>query len=254
MGFVEAVETLAEKYQIHLDLLDKVEEKGPPKKLIYEALEEAMRFYHALLLHSSEGHDALQYLYQRGMTLEFIQKFGLGYAPRHFGSFSPYMKAKQFSDEVLLSAGLTRVSQDGKQRDFFSERITFPIFNSQGRVIGFSARKFQEETFGGKYVNTSETPVFKKSRILYGLNYCRRRIAKERQAVIVEGQVDCLRLIFEGLDITVAGQGTAFGEGHVQELINLGVNRVYLALDSDLAGREASVKIGNMFQKKGVGV
>ena len=254
MGFVEAVETLAQKYQIHLELLDQAEEQGPPKKLIYEALEEAMRFYQTLLLHSKEGHEALHYLFQRGMTLEFIQKFCIGYAPKHLGSFLPYMRAKQFSDEVLLAAGLIRLSKDGRQRDFFSERICFPIYNAQGRVIGFSARKFHEETFGGKYVNTSETPVFKKSRILYGLNYCRRRIAKDRQAVIVEGQVDCLRLIFEGLDITVAGQGTAFGEGHVQELVNLGVNRVYLALDSDLAGREATVKIGNMLQKKGVGV
>jgi len=250
MGFIEAVETLAQKYQVHLELLDQEEEKGPPKKLIYEALEEAMRFYQAILLHTPEGHEALQYLYQRGMTLEFIQKFSLGFSPQKPGVFLPYMRAKNISNEILLSAGLMRDSG----REFFSERIMFPICNAQGRVIGFSARKFREETFGGKYVNTAETPVFKKSRTLYGLNYCRRRIAKERQAIIVEGQADCLRLIFEGLDFTVAGQGTAFGEGHASELIHLGVNRIYLALDPDAAGREAALKIGNLFQKKGIGV
>lgn len=250
MGFVEAVETLAQKYQVHLDLLDQAEEKGPPKKLIHEALDEAKRFYQAILLHTAEGHGALQYLYQRGMTLEFIQKFCLGFAPGQSGVFLSYMRAKNISQEILIASGLIRDSG----REFFSDRITFPIFNAQGRPIGFSARKIREETFGGKYVNTAETPVFKKSRTLYGLNYCRRRIAKERQAIIVEGQVDCLRLIFEGLDFTVAGQGTAFGEGHVAELVQLGVNRVYLALDSDMAGREAAVKIGNLFQKKGIGV
>ncbi|NGX58228.1 MAG: DNA primase [Chlamydiae bacterium] len=254
MGFVDAVEMLAEKYQVHLEHVEEAEEKGPPKKLICDALEEASLFFQAFLLHTENGNEALQYLYQRGISLEFIQKFGIGYAPKFLGSFLPYMRAKKFTDEILLAAGLLRRSSDGKLRDFFSDRITFPIHNAQGRVIGFSARKFHEETFGGKYVNSVETPVFKKSRTLYGLNFCRRRIAKERQAVIVEGQIDCLRLIFEGVDIAVAGQGTAFGEGHVQELLNLGVNRIYLALDSDLAGREATVKIGNMFQKAGVGV
>ncbi len=121
-------------------------------------------------------------------------------------------------------------------------------------MIGFSARKYKEETFGGKYVNTPETPLFKKSRVLFGLNYSRKRIAKERSAIIVEGQIDALRLIAEGFNCTVAGQGTAFGEGHVKELLNLGLNQVYLCLDSDPAGQEAASKIGNLFQKEGVEV
>lgn len=254
MGFVEAVEMLAEKYQVHLEHVEEDEPKGPSKQKVYEALEEASLFFRALLLHTENGHAGLQYLYERGMSIEFVQKFGIGYAPAHLGAFLPFMRAKKISDEILLAAGLVRRSSDGKLRDFFSDRLTFPIHNGQGRVIGFSARKFHEETYGGKYINSVETPVFKKSRTLYGLNYCRRRIAKERQAVIVEGQIDCLRLIDEGLDITVAGQGTAFGEGHVQELLSLGVNRIFLALDSDLAGREAAVKIGNLFQRAGVGV
>ncbi len=89
---------------------------------------------------------------------------------------------------------------------------------------------------------------------MFGLNYCRKRIVKEKQAIIVEGQLDALRLIFSGLNLTVAGQGTAFGEGHVKELVQLGVNKVYLALDSDPAGLEAAVKIGNLFMKQAVEV
>lgn len=254
LGFSDAVETLAQKYGVPLSYVDQEEEKGPSKKKICEALEESALLFHALLLHTEEGHKALHYLYKRGMDLSFVQRFRLGFAPKRAGIFQPYMEAKGFTREILSAAGLIKQSQDGKWRDFFSDRITFPVYQASGKTIGFSARKFKEETFGGKYVNSPETPVFKKSRILFGLNECRRQIAKERRAIIVEGQVDCLRLIDEGLNIAVAGQGTAFGEGHVSELIALGVNQVYLALDSDLAGREAAVKIGNLFQKNGVGV
>jgi len=159
-----------------------------------------------------------------------------------------------FSDEEMLLTGLVRQTGSGRMKDFFSERITFPIKDRTGGVIGFSARKIKEETFGGKYVNTAETPLFKKSQVLFGLCYSRRRIAKERKVLVVEGQVDALRLIDNGFDFTVAGQGTAFGEGHVKELLQLGVSEVYLALDGDGAGQEAAVKIGDLFQTKGVGV
>jgi DNA primase len=144
--------------------------------------------------------------------------------------------------------------KNGDWREFFYDRITFPIRDASGSVIGFSARKYKETTLGGKYINTPETPLFKKSHVLFGLNYCRRRIAKERRAIIVEGQIDALRLIQEGFNITVAGQGTAFGEGHLKELMNLGINTVYLAFDGDNAGQEAILKVGNLFQKSGVEV
>ena len=121
-------------------------------------------------------------------------------------------------------------------------------------MIGFSARKYKEETFGGKYVNTPETPLFKKSRILFGLNYCRKRIAKRAQSDCCRRAIDALRLILEGLNLTVAGQGTAFGEGHVKELMNLGVSEVVLAFDSDEAGQEAALKVGELFQREGVEV
>ncbi len=102
--------------------------------------------------------------------------------------------------------------------------------------------------------NTAETPLFKKSKILFGLSHSRKRIAKERRVMIVEGQIDAMRLIYNGFDWTVAGQGTAFGEEMVKELIHLGVRQVYLALDGDGAGQEAAVKIGHLFQKEGTEV
>lgn len=249
MSFSDSVESLAQKFQVHLEVVDAVEEKGPNKKLLIQALNKAAELYHFLLLHTQEGHNAVRYLIGRGIDMDFIQQFQLGLAPQG-GHFLEKALNPPFDTEILQAAGL--ISTAGK--DFFHDRITIPIHNPMGAVIGFSARKYKDQTFGGKYVNTSETPLFKKSRILFGLNYCRRRIAKERKAIIVEGQIDALRLIKEGFNITVAGQGTAFGEGHVQELKQLGVNQVYLALDSDAAGQEAILKIGNLFQKIGVEV
>ena len=255
MNFSDAVESLAERFHVHLEYLEDVEtNKGPNKTFLKEALEQACRFYHFYLLHTKEGHEVLHYLYKRGIDLDFINQFQVGLAPKIPGYFRKIMHAKFIKDETMALAGLIAESKDGRWRDFFAERITFPIRDASGAVIGFSARKYREETFGGKYINTSETPLFKKSRVLFGLNYSRRRMAKEGKAIIVEGQIDALRLIQEGFDFTVAGQGTAFGEGHAKELLTLGVSRIYLALDGDSAGQEAAFKIGHLFQCSGVDV
>lgn len=254
MSFTDAVESLAERFQVTLEKSDEpLKEKGPSKAQLKQALEQACGLYHYLLLHSKEGHHALNYLYQRGLDLDFIRTFQIGFAPQG-DVLTRYLLAQDAHEEIQKEAGLISFTQSGKTRDFFSDRIMFPIRDALGAVIGFSGRKFKEETFGGKYINTPETPLFKKSRILFGLSYSRSRIAKEKQAIIVEGQIDCLRLIHAGFNYCVAGQGTAFGEEHVRELIHLGVAKVYLALDADKAGQEAAMKIGHLFQKKGVDV
>lgn len=255
LSFHESVETLAQKFSIPLEVVEGGEEyKGPSKSMLKEALELASQFYHFYLMHTAEGHQVLKYLYARGLDLTFIKHFMIGLAPKEEGFFRKYMHSKFVSDEIMIEAGLLSLTSSQRKREFFNERVTFPIYSSAGSVIGFSARKYVDSTFGGKYINTPETPLFKKSRVLFGLNYCKRRIAKEQKAIIVEGQIDALRLIQEGFNITVAGQGTAFGEGHVKELINLGISQVYLALDSDNAGREAVCKIGDLFQKEGIEV
>jgi DNA primase len=255
LSFTEAVESLAERFGVVLEKTEvENERQGPSKSELKEALEKACRFYHFMLLHSEEGQEALKYLYKRGIDLDFVRLFQIGYAPYEREVFQKFMRSENVRDEVLEQAGLILMTEGGRKRDFFSQRITFPIRDPMGSVIGFSARKFKEETYGGKYINTPETPLFKKSQVLFGLSYCRKRIAKERRAIIVEGQIDALRLVQAGFNFTVAGQGTAFGEGHVRELLNLGVHHVFLALDADEAGLEAAVKIGGLFQKKGVEV
>ena len=250
MSFIEAVESLADRFHVQLEEVkgDK-QPKGPPKADLKDAMERACQFYQFYLLHSLEGHAALDYLYSRGITLDFIQQFQLGLAPKLPQIFLKVMWEQKVSNAILEEVGLY-----SKGREFFADRITIPIRDAQGSVIGFTARKYKTDTFGGKYVNSSETPLFKKSKVLFGLSFSRKTIAKSRQALIVEGQIDALRLIYAGFDWTVAGQGTAFGEDQAKELIHLGVRQVYLGLDGDSAGCEAAVKIGNLFQKEGVEV
>lgn len=252
LKFSDAVEHLASRFHVQLETVDKIEEKGPSKALLKDALMHACQFYHFYLLHTDEGRAALNYLFQRGVDLEFIKIFQIGLSPKQGAMLRKFMHQKKIRDDIMLDAGLIAQGNEGGWRDFFSERIMFPIHNYTGDVIGFSGRKYKEETWGGKYINTQETALFKKSRVLFGLNYSRKRITKERKAIIVEGQMDTLCLIQAGFNITVAGQGTAFGDEHVKELVNLGINQVYLALDSDLAGQEATAKIGHLFQKQGI--
>jgi DNA primase len=254
MTFTQAIEYLSDRFQIALEKTETIDTKSVNRSELRNALEKAAHFYHFFLLHAKEGREALDYLFRRGIDLAFIRQFQVGLAPSVPKLFRETMHAFGFSDELLQDAGLVSSSESGRKKDFFIDRITFPIRDAPGFVIGFSARKYRETSFGGKYINTPETALFKKSHVLFGLSYSRKRIAKEKKAIIVEGQIDALRLIKEGFTITVASQGTAFGEDHVKELLHLGVKEVFLAFDGDEAGLEAAVKVGDLFQKKGVEV
>src|SRR3990167_1100019 len=157
MSFLEAVENLAEKFHVQLEEVEGDNKpKGPPKTALQDALERACRFYQFALLHTLEGHAALDYLYSRGIDLDFINTFQIGLAPRAPGLFLKVMWEQKVSNAVLEEAGLF-----SKGREFFSDRITIPIRDAAGSVIGFSARKYRPDTFGGKYINTSETPLLK---------------------------------------------------------------------------------------------
>lgn len=251
LSFKEAVESLAERYNVPLERLEE-DEKGPDRKKMAEVLEEAKDLYHAWLLHAEEAKPALQYLLRRGLDLDFIRTFEIGLSPKNPHFLKDTLG--RYPLNLLEECGLVTKQESGRTRDFFIDRITFPIHSPMGRVIGFSARKWHEKTTGGKYINTRETPLFKKSHILFGMHLCRRRIAKERRAIIVEGQIDALRLIHGGLDLTVASLGTAFGQHHVQELVKLGVTQVYILFDKDNAGQEAMRKCGDLFMKSGIEV
>ncbi len=255
LSFVEAVEMLAGKFGVALEYQEGEEKReGSDLTPLKQALNVTKEFFHFHLLYTDEGHQALDYLYKRGLDLSFIEMFQIGFAPRNEALMKAFFQDRGLTKDVLIKAGLAKESKEGKVYPFFSSRIMFPIEDISGNTIGFSGRSIDKSQHGGKYINTPETPLFKKSRLLYGLNYSRKRIAKEQKAIIVEGQIDALRLIKEGLNLTVAGQGTAFGADHVLGLKKLGVTHVYIAFDGDEAGRAASVKVGQLFQKIGIEV
>lgn len=251
--FIEAIESLALKFGVVLEKVE-LEQKGPSKKEMADLMLKAQDLYHVWLLHTDQGQPALKYLQGRGIGVEFIQRYKIGLAPAEPTFLLKFLQKEKVSIELMKSCGLIAETAKGNWRDFFIDRITFPIQSPTGSVIGFSARKYKEDTFGGKYINSVETPLFKKSQVLYGLNYSRPRMVKEKRAVIVEGQIDALRLIDNGLDLAVASLGTAFGQSHVQELVRLGIEQVHLLFDPDGAGQEAAVKVGDLFQKASIGV
>ena len=254
LSFFEAVESLADRFQVHLEVIDKKEKKGPNKSFLKEALDKAARFYQFYLLKTKEGLQALKYLYERGITLEFIKKFKIGLAPQNGEIFQKVMTNWGVDKKNLEVCGLIKINFAGKSVDFFQDRIMIPIFDNLGSYVGFTARKYKNNSYGPKYINSPDTLLFKKSKILFGFNFARRQIAKEKSAILVEGQIDALRMLYLGFDKTVALQGTACTEEHVSEFENLGVNKVFIAFDSDLAGQEACIKAGNLFQKHAIDV
>ncbi len=253
LSFQESVEYLADKFQVHLEYQEgKKDYAGPSKLEIKNVLDIAARFYNFYLMHTEDGKRALEYLYKRAVDLDFVKIFQIGYSPKDPYIFQKYMADNKVSKNLLQIAGLVRTYPSGQAKDFFTDRIMIPIKDAFGKTIGFTARKYNDEVIGGKYVNTPETLVFKKSKVLFGINYSRKQITKQRKAIVVEGQLDALRLIHQGYSNTIASQGTAFTEDHANELINLGINQVYIAFDSDSAGIDAAIKVGDIFQKKAI--
>lgn len=251
LPFFEAVEFLAERFHVPLETAEKQDKPLVDRTKMRQALKEASLFFHYYLLHSTEAAEPLRYLFSRNISLDFIKRFEIGLAPKNVGVLRKMLKESGLQEDVLTEAGL--LDREGKA-EFFRDRITFPIRDKNHQVVGFSARKFKEETFGGKYINSFETPLFKKSKLLFGLNYSLRRILREKKALLVEGQIDCLRLIEADLDFAISALGTAFGAEHAEELTRLGVKEVILLFDGDSAGKNAASKVGDLFQREGMGV
>lgn len=249
-SFAESAQCLADRYHINLEKSHGAEDEN--RKRLLEALDQAQRFLVWSLWNHPEANHAREYLHERGLSEPFCKRFGLGYCPSQRTLLKEYLNSLRFKDHELEQAGL--ITAGPKRYDFFSSRITFPITNYRGQVIAFSARKFLESTFGGKYINSPETPLFKKSRTLFALPWVRSRLIKEKKAILVEGQLDTLRLIDVGLNIATAALGTALGPDHVIELKKLGVQSVYVMFDGDAAGREAACKVGHLLMKEAIEV
>ena len=245
LGFTEAVERLAQQAGITLRYEgdSPAERRAAARRIaLIKANEEAARLYTTMLAEGPEAEEARAYVAGRGILPESVERFGIGYAPTHPDYLLKRM-TREFSPEILLEAGLATRGDDGSAvRDRFRGRITFPIHDLQGRGIGFGARILPTDPRAGeqaKYLNTAETPIYKKNEVLFHLAAARGAIARTGEVYVVEGYTDVIGLVQAGIENAVATCGTALGEGHFR-LLSRFAQRAILAFDSDEAGARAA--------------
>ncbi len=213
------------------------------RSALIQANEEAAALFKALLADAPEAAEAREYLVARGIDRATAGSFEIGYAPRSRDHvLRELTKSRTLGPEILLEAGLASRGEDGVVRDRFRGRITIPIHDLQGRAIGFGARILPSDPRAGesaKYLNTAETPIYRKHEVLYNLHRARQQIARDGEVFVVEGYTDVIGLSQAGIVNTVATCGTALGEGHVRQLSRF-AQRAILAFDSDEAGARAA--------------
>lgn len=249
ISFPEAVEVCAEKigYQINYQGggPGRREEPGTRQRLIL-ANKAAHQFYREQL-ETPEAQPGREFLLQRGFGQQHIYHFECGYAPAGWDTLTKHLLKKGFEFKELEAAGLSKMGKRGPI-DQFQRRLLWPIKNLSGDVIGFGARKLFDDDKMGKYMNTPETLLYKKSKVLFGLDSAKKAIAAGHQAVVVEGYTDVMAMHAAGIDTAVASCGTAFGEEHLQMLRRLMLDDNYFrgeliyTFDGDEAGQKAAMR------------
>jgi DNA primase len=252
VGFAEAVERLAARFGVELRYDDdggRSQPRRPPgqRSRLVEANRLAAEFYAECLL-SDEAAPGRAFLNDRGFDRDDAERFGVGFAPRSGDALYRQLRQKGFADQELVTAGLVGTSGRGPY-DRFRGRLLWPIRELSGDVVGFGARRiFDDDRIDAKYLNTPETPIYKKSQLLYGVDLARREIARSSQAVVVEGYTDVMACHLSGVPTAVATCGTAFGEDHIRVLRRLLLDHdefrgeVIFTFDGDEAGQKAALR------------
>jgi DNA primase len=250
VGFVEAVERLAEKVGVRLNYEgggSSVQRDRGTRTRLLEANRRAAEFY-AEQLRTPEAAPALQFLTARGFDSAAAATFGCGYAPAGWDLLTKHLLAAGFGLDELMKAGLSKEGRRGPI-DRFHRRLLWPIRDLGGDVVGFGARRlFDDDGIEAKYLNTTETPVYRKTHVLFGLDLAKREIARRRQVVVVEGYTDVMAMHLAGVPTAVASCGTAFGAEHVSVIRRLigddsfDLGEVIYTFDGDAAGQAAALK------------
>lgn len=253
MEFGEALRFLAQKAGVELkDFRPSGDQKI--KERLLEVNHLASEFYHYLLTEHRLGKRGLEYLLKRGITKDSIRLFKLGYSVNQWQGLTDYLtKKKGYKLSELEQAGLAIKGNGGRYYDRFRGRITFPLFDHRGRVVGFAGRVLDPEAKEAKYVNSPETILYHKSLILYGLEITKEAIKKANRAIVVEGELDAISSYQAGVKNVVAIKGSALTEGQI-ELLKRFCESVSLALDSDSAGEAASRRGIELAEKLGLNV
>jgi DNA primase len=247
LDYIDAVKFLADRCGMQMPQEGYDDSLAKLKRIIYAINRETARFFHSMLK-TPEGNGAYTYLRGRGLTDSTIVHFGLGYAPDSFGALCNHLRKKGYTDEQMLAAGVAFKSKNGHVLDRFRARTMFPILDVRGNVIAFGGRRMKEEDTA-KYINTSDTPVFKKSHNVYALNFA-KNYATER-LILCEGYMDAIALHQAGFQNTVAPLGTAFTEEQAM-LLSRYTGEVVLTLDADAAGQKATDRALKILEKAGV--
>jgi len=259
LSFTETVERLADRigYTLRYDENSSGTSTPPGQRSrLIAANAAAAKFYQTQLNESPGAQFGRDLLTKRGFDRAACATFEVGYAPDEWDALTKHLRAQGFSIEELEVAGLSKMGQRGPI-DRFRNRLTWPIRDISGDVVGFGARKLASDDVdsGPKYLNTPETPIYKKSQVLYGLDLAKKEIAKKRQAVIVEGYTDVMAAHLAGIPTAVATCGTAFGTDHIRILRRLLMDddafrgEVIFTFDGDAAGQKAALRAFNDDQK-----
>lgn len=246
LSFAEAVKRLADAAGIRIqeEVWDaNAEQQAKLRSAMLRAHKELAEWYHLLLMRHQCGDTARQYLKSRGLNADVARNWLLGFAPAASDMLREWAAERNYAEDLLVEAGILARSdpESGRSGAYprFRNRLMIPIRNDNGEVIGFSGRLLDNEAKAAKYLNTAETPLFSKSKVLFGFDKSRRAIASKSQAVVVEGQIDLITVFEAGFQNVVASQGTAFTELHAR-LLKRHADEVVLCFDSDNAGYKAA--------------
>ena len=258
LSFTETIERLADRigYQLRYEEGNFTPAPAGNRSRLIAANALAAKFYQDQLNTSPTAAHARELMTKRGFDKSACETFGVGYAPDEWDGLTKFLRAEGFTIDELDTAGLSKMGQRGPI-DKFRNRLTWPIRDISGDVVGFGARKLasDEEDQGPKYLNTSETPIYKKSQVLYGLDMAKKEIAKKRQVVIVEGYTDVMAAQLAGITTAVATCGTAFGADHIRIIRRLLMDddafrgEVIFTFDGDAAGQKAALRAFSEDQK-----
>lgn len=245
--FREALVQLAQKAGVALDNFSP--EQSQEKKGLQGVMEEAQVFF---LKHFQEDADSKSYLKGRGVTSETKEKFGIGYAPQDWHALEKFLKTRKVSKEDAVAVGLLREGDKGAY-DYFRDRIMFPLCDAQGRIIAYSGRILHDDGKSAKYMNSPETPLFNKSRVLFGLHLAKPSMRKMDFAILCEGQLDVVLAHQAGWTSSVASSGTAATEEQF-EILSKVTNNIVIAYDGDKAGIAAAKRAWDIALPLGLNV
>ncbi|HKK54548.1 MAG TPA: DNA primase [Patescibacteria group bacterium] len=240
LDFVETLKLLAPKAGVTLE--QKNYRSSSKKSRLLEIMELASKYFEKSMHSTDNGKQVLAYLKERGLTDDTIKYFKLGYSQRSWDDVLNFLKEKKYREDEIFSAGITKKKENSSHYyNRFRNRIMFPIFDISGHAIAFTARVnpySQEDEKMGKYINSPETEIYYKSKVLYGIDRAKMDIKKQDFAIVVEGQMDVIMSHQEGFSNTIASSGTALGSEQLK-IIKRYTNNLYLAFDMDKAGQMA---------------